>query len=65
MTNYNIRYSEEEIQRKVEKFRKQLLEKDSQKDESEIGIEYDEFGKPAYVSHIFIFVFIHLFTLVI
>jgi hypothetical protein len=31
----------------VEKFRKQLLEKDSQKDESEIGIEYDEFGKPA------------------
>lgn len=40
-------YSEEDITKKVEKFRKQLLEKDSQKDESDIGLEYDQFGKPS------------------
>lgn len=42
-----IRYNEEDISRKVEKFRKQLLEKDSQKDDSEVNIEYNEYGKPA------------------
>ncbi len=42
-------YSEEEIARKVEKFRKQLIEKDKQKDEegaSSASIEYDEYGRP-------------------
>lgn len=39
-------FSEEEIERKVEKFRKQLLEKESQKDETQVEFEYDEFGRP-------------------
>lgn len=41
-----FRYSEEEIVKKVEKFRKQLFEKDSQKDDEDVTIEYDQFGKP-------------------
>lgn len=39
-------YEEEEIQKKVEKFRKQLLEKDSQKEEAQVEYEFDEFGRP-------------------
>ena len=37
-------YSEEEIERKVEKFRKTLLEKNAKGGDS--GIEYDQFGRP-------------------
>lgn len=37
-------YSEEEIQRKVDKFRKQLMDKESQRDAYEVS--FDEFGRP-------------------
>jgi serine/arginine repetitive matrix protein 2 len=39
-------YSEEEIQQKVEKFRKQLLEKESQREQVEIELAYDVHGRP-------------------
>lgn len=39
-------YKEEEIEKKVEKFRKQLQEKDSQKNQDEVEISYDQNGKP-------------------
>ena len=39
-------YAEEEIASKVEKFRKQLLEKDSLKDEAQVEFEFDQFGRP-------------------
>jgi hypothetical protein len=42
----NFSYKEDEIERKVAKFRKQLQEKDAQKDENEVELAYDEYGRP-------------------
>lgn len=39
-------YSDEEIDRKVEKFRKQLIDKDSHKEETQVDFEFDEYGRP-------------------
>jgi serine/arginine repetitive matrix protein 2 len=39
-------YKEEEIARKVEKFRKQLMEKDALKDGADVELAFEEYGRP-------------------